>query len=75
MDEKRSKGLCLWCDERYTPGHQCRAKQLYKVEVYMEENSDAQMNKEDENYIEDSQENTEVELPMISLNALAGAPS
>ena len=26
MDEKRDKGLCYWCDERYTPGHQCKRR-------------------------------------------------
>ncbi|XP_019228846.1 PREDICTED: uncharacterized protein LOC109209936 [Nicotiana attenuata] len=24
MDEKRSKGLCFFCDEKYTPGHKCK---------------------------------------------------
>lgn len=38
MDEKKSKGLCFICDEKYVLGHNCRAKkQLYLVEVLEEE--------------------------------------
>lgn len=35
MDEKRAKGLCFFCDEKYTIGHICRGKkpQLYHLEV------------------------------------------
>ncbi|XP_060200231.1 uncharacterized protein LOC132628471 [Lycium barbarum] len=34
MDERRSKGLCYWCEEKYVPGHNCRkGKQLYLFEV------------------------------------------
>lgn len=30
MNEKRAKGLCLFCDEKYVMGHKCRnLKQLY----------------------------------------------
>ncbi|KAL0421386.1 UNVERIFIED_CONTAM: hypothetical protein Slati_3161500 [Sesamum latifolium] len=34
IDEKRSKGPCYWCDEKYTAEHQCkRRRQLYLMEV------------------------------------------
>ena len=33
FDDKISKGLCFWCDEKYVPGHNCRNKQLYVLEV------------------------------------------
>ncbi|XP_070017004.1 uncharacterized protein [Nicotiana sylvestris] len=26
MDERRAKGLCFWCDEKYIPGHNCKKK-------------------------------------------------
>lgn len=26
MDEKRSKGLCFWCDEKFVPSHKCPRK-------------------------------------------------
>ena len=33
FDDRRARGLCFWCDEKYTVGHNCRRKQLYLVEV------------------------------------------
>ncbi|KAH0686823.1 hypothetical protein KY289_018561 [Solanum tuberosum] len=34
MDEKRAKGLCFLCDEKYVRGHVCKAKkQLFLVEL------------------------------------------
>ncbi|KAH0743125.1 hypothetical protein KY290_031118 [Solanum tuberosum] len=34
MDEKRAKGLCFLCDEKYVRGHECKAKkQLFLVEL------------------------------------------
>lgn len=26
FNEKRAKNICFWCDEKYTPGHNCRGK-------------------------------------------------
>ncbi|OIS95920.1 hypothetical protein A4A49_30277 [Nicotiana attenuata] len=38
MDERRSKGLCFFCDDKYVPGHKCKGnKQLYLVEVTEDE--------------------------------------
>lgn len=38
MDEKRAKGLCFWCDEKFIPGHNCWGrKQFYFLEVGEEE--------------------------------------
>ena len=36
LDEKRAKNLCFLCDEKYFPGHKCRA-QVYRLEVIEEE--------------------------------------
>ena len=33
---KRAKGLCFWCDERYTPGHQYKKRQLYAIKMFDE---------------------------------------
>ncbi|KAG8369325.1 hypothetical protein BUALT_Bualt15G0139500 [Buddleja alternifolia] len=34
MDEKRSKGLCFWCDEKFTREHVCsKRKQLFIMEL------------------------------------------
>lgn len=38
IDEKRSQGLCFFCDEKYVVGHNCSAKwQIFMVEVVEEE--------------------------------------
>lgn len=36
--ERMSKGLCIHCNEKYTPGHNCRSKQLFFI--LMEEESE-----------------------------------
>ncbi|KAF3673124.1 hypothetical protein FXO37_07148 [Capsicum annuum] len=34
MDEKRAKGLCFFCDEKYVMGHKCATKkQIYLIDV------------------------------------------
>ncbi|KAG5621434.1 hypothetical protein H5410_006652 [Solanum commersonii] len=38
MSEKRHKGLCFFCDDKFVPGHKCNvAKQLYLLEICNEE--------------------------------------
>ena len=37
MEEKRLKNLCFWCDERFTPGHRCKNRQLYMITVHDDE--------------------------------------
>lgn len=32
MDEKRAKGLCYWCNDKYEFGHKCAKRQLYRIE-------------------------------------------
>jgi len=31
LKERRAKGLCLLCDERFVPGHRCKNKMLYSL--------------------------------------------
>lgn len=40
INEKREKGLCFYCDERYVAGHKCQAQRALRLEVAskMEEN-------------------------------------
>lgn len=34
MDEKRAQGICFFCDDKFTPGHKCKAKRhLYSLEL------------------------------------------
>nr|GEV88615.1 hypothetical protein [Tanacetum cinerariifolium] len=36
LEEKRAKGLCFYCDQKYAPGHKFHG-QLYSLEVSMDE--------------------------------------
>ncbi|GJT41734.1 retrotransposon-related protein [Tanacetum coccineum] len=36
LEEKRAKGLCFYCDQKYAPGHKCPG-QLYSLEVSVDE--------------------------------------
>jgi hypothetical protein len=50
--DRREKGLCYYCDDRYTPGHKCTTPQLFMIsdvrevddEVRMEEPPDPSLN-------------------------------
>ncbi|XP_076907379.1 uncharacterized protein LOC143563805 [Bidens hawaiensis] len=33
LELKRAKGECFWCTEKFFPGHKCKKKQLYILEV------------------------------------------
>ena len=33
MEEKRLKNLCFWCDEKFSPRHRCKNRQLYMLTV------------------------------------------
>ncbi|XVF44508.1 hypothetical protein PTKIN_Ptkin02bG0128900 [Pterospermum kingtungense] len=33
FDERRIKGLCLWCDDEYVLGHKCLLNKFFLVEV------------------------------------------
>ena len=32
MEERRKKGLCFNCDEKFQPGHQCKSAKLFLLE-------------------------------------------
>lgn len=68
MDEKRKKGLCFWCDEKYDLGHVCQRKQLYKVEVWSDERDDENMDGAGEIEIEEEV----VEEAHLSIHAMSG---
>jgi hypothetical protein len=40
MDERRAKGLCYNCDDKYTPGHCCKRLSACWVDVSKEETPD-----------------------------------
>lgn len=68
--EKRAKGICFWCDEKYEAGHKCRGKkpQLYHIEI--EEIDDME---ETEMVVEEKGEDKEdLQCAQISVQALEG---
>ncbi|XP_022031762.1 uncharacterized protein LOC110932814 [Helianthus annuus] len=68
LEQKRAKGECFWCTEKFVPGHTCARprKQLYVIEA-----------EDDEEVVVDeigTDERDEAE-PQISIHALTGIPS
>nr|CAD1832891.1 unnamed protein product [Ananas comosus var. bracteatus] len=68
FEERRAKGLCFWCEEKYAPGHQCKKKQLYKIEL-VEEEDPVETKSFEETAIESE---VLIDAPQISLYALIG---
>lgn len=73
MQERKNKGLCMFCDEPFTPGHQLKHK---RAQIYMLDYED--------DYPEEEEEPVEVLLvqgssevddqsPVLSINAMTGS--
>ena len=52
FDDKKAKGLCFWCDEKFVIG-QCKKKQLYVIEVNEENEMEDETNEKVEEGWED----------------------
>ena len=63
--ERREKGLCYYCDEKFVAGHRCERPQLFMIEDV------PHMNTEDVEGAHPKQEHHEV-IPEISFHAIAG---
>ena len=64
MDERRAKGLCFWCDEKFVPGHRCKNRKLYSLCIIEDE---------EENSEETLETRNEEDLnPHLSLHVLQG---
>ncbi|KAA8547400.1 hypothetical protein F0562_003736 [Nyssa sinensis] len=68
LEERRMKGLCYGCDEKYFRGHVCKKKQLFVIEAEEEEDVFEDVVQEMEK--EDVQEELQ-----ISVHALSGSLS
>lgn len=66
LDWKRAKGLCFWCDDKWTKDHKCREKKLFIVEETYDDNDDEEP--EEEPPMEKEEEGTSI----ILLHALTG---
>ena len=69
FDERRAKGLCFWCDDKYEYGHKCRKNQLYLIEVNEGSEEEKELEGGGEN---DSGEEEEDINPQISVHAISG---
>ncbi|XP_071737634.1 uncharacterized protein [Rutidosis leptorrhynchoides] len=68
LDEKRIKGLCFYCDQKYMPGHKC--PQLYSLEILSEDDYEQINDLDDDDCQGEVIEFSHV--PQVSLNALTG---
>lgn len=63
--EARERGLCYYCDEKFTTGHRCKRPQLFMIEdlpyLGSEDVNDAQI-----------EQDTQETIPGISFHAMAG---
>jgi hypothetical protein len=68
LEERKAKGLCFNCDNKYSKGHKCGEKKLFYIDC--EEKEEKEQEPSQDEIIEEisSKELT----PMISCNALAG---
>jgi hypothetical protein len=75
MSERKAKGLCMYCDEPYTPGHQFKHKRTQIM--VMELDNDASAPEINEETTVDNSVGTEPqgEEIQLSLHALTGLPS
>jgi hypothetical protein len=68
LDERKAKGLCFNCDNKYSKGHKCGEKKLFFIDCEEEEEQE-----QEPSQYENVEEILSEELtPTISCNALAG---
>ncbi|KAD7480254.1 hypothetical protein E3N88_03390 [Mikania micrantha] len=65
-EEKRAKGECFWCNEKYSPTHNCKFKHLYILEIHGNDEDEEENNNELQEMEMDAQ---------ISIHALSGVSS
>ncbi|GJW07532.1 gypsy/ty3 retroelement polyprotein [Tanacetum coccineum] len=82
IGDKRAKGLCFYCDQKYMSGHKCSG-QMFVLEVILDDKEDLQdsIDTNEEEELGNPTENGENLLskcyasPQISLNAISGTPT
>jgi hypothetical protein len=66
LEERKTKGLCFNCDNKYSKGHKCGEKKLFYINCEEEEEQEPSQDED----IEDI--SSEEMTPTISWHALAG---
>lgn len=73
MAERKAKGLCMFCDEPFTPGHQLKHR---RAQFFMlEAEGDSDEGEETEQSSEASADTIQPDSPILSLHALSGTPN
>ena len=75
MQERKRKGLCMYCDEQFTPGHQLKHR---RSEFLLLEADPTEFDKEialEEQIRETTIEDEDDKVPTISIHALNGCPT
>ncbi|XP_019235516.1 PREDICTED: uncharacterized protein LOC109215856 [Nicotiana attenuata] len=80
MNEKREKGLCYFCNEKYVPGYRCNSsKQLYLLELeeieerpYAGEGQELEIQEEEIDLLESSQGMEQMEISIHAQNGPLG---
>jgi hypothetical protein len=65
LDERRAKGFCFLCDEKFIPGYKCQNKKLYSLCVVEEDGESSEGE-----WVTEVEHDTHN--PHISLNTLEG---
>ena len=68
LEERKAKGLCFNCDNKYSKGHKCGEKKLFYIDCEEEEEEEQEPSQDENIEAILSEELT----PMISCNALVG---
>lgn len=73
MQDRHAKGLCMFCDEPFTPGHQMKHKRSH---IYVMEGDNDDSDDEDQlQTAEITAEDLDNTTPTVSVNALSGSAS
>lgn len=81
MQDRRSKGLCMFCDEPFTPGHQLKYKhsQIYVMECddadYASDDSSSDVEPQTQALAVADKTEKPKETPVLSINAIKGSTS
>lgn len=71
LDEHRSKSLCFFCHEKFTPGHNCQQRQRTQV-FFMELEDNTLVQTTEVEVTQKDEPEAEEQLPTATLNSLVG---
>ncbi|KAF2310163.1 hypothetical protein GH714_007000 [Hevea brasiliensis] len=66
FNEKREKGLCFWCDEKFLPSHKCKKRYAFVMQIIIDEGEDGEK-------IEGIEVSEELQLSLSALKGTQGA--